>query len=57
MSLLLDTHIALWGIAADPTLGEDFLDRMLIAQATTNGLTLVTRDADIRRYNVDTLVP
>jgi PIN domain nuclease of toxin-antitoxin system len=124
MSLLLDTHIALWGITADPTLGEDFLDRlrhdpdvflstvtlweitikqaagkldgppnlaelvrdmgfrelpvshahaiaagrlpalhrdpfdrMLIAQATTDGLTLVTRDADIRRYNVDTLVP
>jgi PIN domain nuclease of toxin-antitoxin system len=124
MSLLLDTHIALWGITADPTLGEEFLDRlrhdpdiflspvtlweltikqaagkldgppnlaelvrdmgfrelpvshahaiaagrlpalhrdpfdrMLIAQATTDGLTLVTRDADIRRYNVDTLVP
>jgi PIN domain nuclease of toxin-antitoxin system len=124
MSLLLDTHVALWGITADPTLSEEFLDRlrhdpdiflspvtlweitikqaagkldgppnlaelvrdmgfrelpvrhahaitagrlpvlhrdpfdrMLIAQATSDGLTLVTRDADIRRYDVDTLVP
>jgi len=123
MSLLLDTHIALWGIAADPTLGDDFLnrlrddpdiflspvtlweitinqaagklagppdlaervrdmgfrelpvshahaiaagrlpvhhrdpfDRMLIAQARTDGLTLVTRDAEIQRYDVDVLV-
>ena len=123
MSLLLDTHIALWGLAGDPALDEDFLDRlrhdpdiflspvtpweiaikqtagklggpanlaelvrdmgfrelpiihahvtlagrlpmhhrdpfdrMLIAQATVEGLTLVTRDADIRRYDVETLV-
>ena len=123
MSLLLDTHIALWGITGDPTLGDEFLDRlrddpdiylspvtlweitikqatgklggppdlaervrdvgfrelpisyahaiaavrlprhhrdpfdrMLIAQAQTDGLTLVTRDADIRRYDVDVLV-
>jgi PIN domain nuclease of toxin-antitoxin system len=28
MSLLLDTHIALWGITGDPTLGDDFLVRL-----------------------------
>ncbi|WP_395728531.1 type II toxin-antitoxin system VapC family toxin [Nakamurella sp.] len=123
MSLLLDTHVALWGITADPTLDpvlldrlrhdpdiflspvslweitikqaagkltgpadlaerilglgfrelpvthrhaiaagrlpplhRDPFDRMLIAQATLDGLTLVTRDADIRRYEVDLLV-
>jgi PIN domain nuclease of toxin-antitoxin system len=123
MSLLLDTHIALWGITADPTLDPDLLDRlrhdpdiflspvslweitikqaagkltgpadlaerilglrfrelpvthrhaiaagrlpphhrdpfdrMLIAQATVDGLTLVTRDADVQRYEVDLLI-
>lgn len=124
MSLLLDTHIALWGITANPTLGDEFMDRlrhdpdiflspvtlweitikqavgildgppdlaervrdmgfrelpvthahaiaagrlpvlhrdpfdrMLVAQATIEGLTLVTRDTDIQRYEVDLLVP
>ena len=123
MSLLLDTHVALWGIAADAALGDDLLDRlrhdpdiflspvtlweitikqtagkldgpsdlaervrdmgfrelpvthahaiaagrlpvhhrdpfdrMLIAQATVEGLTLVTRDVDIQKYDVDLLV-
>jgi PIN domain nuclease of toxin-antitoxin system len=123
VSLLLDTHIALWGITADRTLGDEFLDRlrhdpdiflspvtlweitikqaagklggppdladrvrdmgfqelrithahgihagrlpvhhcdpfdrMLVAQARTEGLTLVTRDADIQKYDVDLLV-
>jgi PIN domain nuclease of toxin-antitoxin system len=123
VSLLLDTHVALWAIVADPRLSGDFLDRlrsdpdiflspvtvwevaikqtigklggpadlperlrdmgfrevpithqhaaaagklpllhrdpfdrMLIAQAAVEGLTLATRDADIQRYPVDTLV-
>jgi PIN domain nuclease of toxin-antitoxin system len=123
VSLLLDTHVALWGITGDPALGADFLsrlrhdpdiylspvslweitikqatgklggphdlaeqvrdigfrevpvthahaiaagrlpihhrdpfDRMLIAQAKIEGLTLVTRDRDIRSYDVDLLV-
>jgi PIN domain nuclease of toxin-antitoxin system len=122
VSLLLDTHVALWGLAADPALDDDLLDRlrhdpdiflspvtvweitikqtagklggpanlpelvrdmgfrelpvththavvagrlpmhhrdpfdrMLIAQATVEGLTLVTRDAVIRLYDVETL--
>jgi PIN domain nuclease of toxin-antitoxin system len=124
VSLLLDTHIALWGITADPTLGGEFLDRlrndpdvflspvtlweitikqtagklegppdlaervrdmgfrelpvthahaiaagrlpvhhrdpfdrMLVAQAMVERLTLATRDTDIQRYDVNLLVP
>ncbi|MEU8044005.1 type II toxin-antitoxin system VapC family toxin [Micromonospora echinofusca] len=122
MTLLLDTHVALWAITGDATLGEDFLDRlrhdpdiflspvslweitikqttgklvgpadlaervrdmgfrelpvthaqaitagrlpfhhrdpfdrMLVAQAVTDGLTLATRDASIAMYDVDVL--
>ena len=122
MTLLLDTHVVLWAIAGDATLGEDFLDRlrhdpdiflspvslweitikqtagklagpadlaervrdmgfrelpvthihaiaagrlpphhrdpfdrMLVAQAATEGLTLVSRDASIALYDVDIL--
>jgi PIN domain nuclease of toxin-antitoxin system len=122
MSLLLDTHIALWAITGDATLGEEFLDRlrrdpdiflspvslweitikqatgklagpadlaervrdvgfrelpvtyahaiaasrlpahhrdpfdrMLVAQAAVEGLTLVSRDESIARYDVDIL--
>jgi PIN domain nuclease of toxin-antitoxin system len=122
MSLLLDTHVALWGLTGEPTLGDEFLnrlrhdpdiflspisiweitikqtagklggptdlaarvrdmgfrelpithahamvagrlpmhhrdpfDRMLVAQAMLEGLTLATRDPDIPRYDVDTL--
>jgi PIN domain nuclease of toxin-antitoxin system len=122
MTLLLDTHIALWAITGDATLGEDFLDRlrhdadiflspvslweitmrqatgklagpadlakrvrhmgflelpvtyahaiaagrlpphhrdpfdrMLVAQAVTEGLTLVSRDWSFELYDVDIL--
>jgi PIN domain nuclease of toxin-antitoxin system len=34
---------------------RDPFDRMLIAQATVEGLTLVTRDPEVHRYDVDTL--
>ena len=123
MSLLLDTHVALWGLTGDAALGDDLLDRlrhdpdiflspvtvweitikqttgkligpadlvervrdmgfrelpvthahaivagrlplhhrdpfdrMLVAQATVEGLTLVTRNANIHQYDVETLV-
>jgi len=122
MSLLLDTHVVLWAIAGDATLGADFLDRlrhdpdiflspvslweitikqtagklagppdlaervrdmgfrelpvthghgiaagrlpphhrdpfdrMLVAQAASEGMTLVSRDASIALYDVDIL--
>ncbi|MEU8012046.1 type II toxin-antitoxin system VapC family toxin [Micromonospora parva] len=122
MNLLLDTHVALWAITGDPTLGTDLLDqlrhepdiflspvslweitvkqatgklagppdlaervrdmgfrelpvthahaiaagrlpshhrdpfdRMLVAQAITEGLTLASRDASITLYDVDVL--
>jgi PIN domain nuclease of toxin-antitoxin system len=123
VSLLLDTHIALWGITGDAALGDEFLDRlrhdpdiylspvtlweitikqragklggpsdlaervqemgfrelpvthahaiaagrlpvhhrdpfdrMLVAQAMVQGFALVTRDADIQKYDVALLV-
>ncbi len=123
MSLLLDTHVALWGITGDASLDADLLDRlrhdpdvflspvtvweivikqkrgklngptdlaervrdmgfrelpithahamaagrlpphhrdpfdrMLVAQAAVEGLTLATRDADIQRYDVEVLI-
>ncbi|MDG4806936.1 type II toxin-antitoxin system VapC family toxin [Micromonospora sp. WMMD1120] len=122
MNLLLDTHVALWAITGDPTLGTELLDqlrhepdiflspvtlweitikqstgklagppdlaervrdmgfrdlpvthahaiaagrlpshhrdpfdRMLVAQAITEGLTLASRDASIALYDVDVL--
>jgi PIN domain nuclease of toxin-antitoxin system len=38
-----------------PLLHRDPFDRLLIAQAMENGLTLVTPDPQIRRYKVRTL--
>lgn len=35
---------------------EDPFDRMLIAQATVEGLTLVTRDANIQKYRIPIMV-
>jgi PIN domain nuclease of toxin-antitoxin system len=43
------------GAARLPLLHRDPFDRLLIAQARHERLTLVTRDPDIRRYPVDTL--
>jgi PIN domain nuclease of toxin-antitoxin system len=38
-----------------PSLHRDPFDRLLVAQARHERLTLVTRDAAVRRYPVDTL--
>ncbi|HEY7174758.1 MAG TPA: type II toxin-antitoxin system VapC family toxin [Micromonosporaceae bacterium] len=40
-----------------PPIHRDPVDRMLVAQARSEDLMLVTRDANIRRYDVPTLVP
>ena len=39
-----------------PRFHGDPFDRMLVAQAKVEGLTLVTRDSDIQRYDVELLV-
>jgi PIN domain nuclease of toxin-antitoxin system len=38
-----------------PLIHRDPFDRLLIAQARHEGLTLVTRDPTVRRYPIDTL--
>ena len=38
-----------------PLLHRDPFDRMLVAQARCEGLTLVTRDPQVHRYDVDLL--
>ncbi len=42
-------------LAGLPTLHSDPFDRMLIAQALQQGLTIVTSDEQIPKYNVRTL--
>ena len=43
-------------VAILPPLHRDPFDRMLVAQARHEGLLLVTRDAQMRQYEVDVLV-
>jgi PIN domain nuclease of toxin-antitoxin system len=38
-----------------PLIHRDPFDRMLIAQARVESLTLVTRDAEIQKYDIETL--
>jgi PIN domain nuclease of toxin-antitoxin system len=42
-------------IAALPDIHKDPFDRILVAQALSEGLTLVTADRQVRRYPVQTL--
>ena len=49
------TEAAALGVAQLPPLHRDPFDRLLIAQALTHGLVLVTPDEAIRRYPVPTL--
>jgi PIN domain nuclease of toxin-antitoxin system len=39
-----------------PLIHRDPFDRMLVAQAQIEDLTLITRDADIQKYDVDLLM-
>jgi PIN domain nuclease of toxin-antitoxin system len=53
---LLDFPASVWMIAARlPNIHRDPADRMLIAHAISADLTLVTADADMRRYPVKSL--
>ena len=47
MRLLLDTHTLLW--LRDP------FDRLLIAAAQCEGMTIVTKDENIAKYDVQTV--
>jgi PIN domain nuclease of toxin-antitoxin system len=51
--LLHPRHIA--AVHSLPPIHKDPFDRVLIAQATVEGLTLVTMDADIAQYGSKTL--
>ena len=49
------THGHALQVANLPMLHKDPFDRLLVAQAQAEGLVLVTTDAKIFRYNVDTI--
>jgi PIN domain nuclease of toxin-antitoxin system len=50
------THTHCIGAGRLPVHHRDPFDRMLVAQARVEGLTLVTRDSDIQKYDVDLLI-
>lgn len=50
---VIDYPADAWRMAIDlPKIHRDPVDRMLIAHALTEGMTLITADANIRRYPV-----
>ena len=53
--LLAITHEHAWAAGALPQHHADPFDRMLVAQARVEGLTIVTRDPSFARYAVPTL--
>ena len=59
MNLLLDTHVLLWwlddhahAVGDLPAHHRDPFDRILVAQAKVEGLTLVSRDVHLKRYKI-----
>ena len=56
MRLLLDTHVLLWFQAGDRRLSRTAwraIDRLLAAQAITEGCPIVTRDRVFRKYGAE----
>jgi PIN domain nuclease of toxin-antitoxin system len=49
------THAHSLAIGALPPVHDDPFDRMLVAQAKTNGMVLMTADAALEQYPVETL--
>ncbi|NYT94777.1 type II toxin-antitoxin system VapC family toxin [Salinispora sp. H7-4] len=49
------THVHAIAAGRLPPHHRDPFDRMLVAQATTEGMTLASRDGSIARYDVDLL--
>ncbi|MBG6063760.1 PIN domain nuclease of toxin-antitoxin system [Micromonospora ureilytica] len=57
MTLLLDTHVALWAITGDATVGTEFLDRLRhepggLSQATRTTIAEVGTSAN--RFGMET---
>ena len=59
---LIDTHVLLWMLFKKeklsdrvPPIHSDPFDRMIIAQAMTEKLTIITRDEKIHQYPVSTI--
>lgn len=53
---LMDVPGSIWEITAGlPLIHRDPVDRMLVAHALAGGMTIVTADANIRRYPVPTV--
>lgn len=44
-----------WAIRNLPDIHKDPFDRLLIAQTKTESLTLITKDATLHQYKIDTL--
>ena len=68
MRYLLDTHTLLWGlydsselssevirIMSLPFIHKDPFDRIIIAQAKEENLTILTKDSNIPLYDIKTL--
>ena len=54
MTFLLDTHCWLW-LKADSRRHRDPFDRLLVAQALVEGLTLVSADPHVLAYDVKSI--
>ena len=58
MNILLDTHTVLWCMNQNdevetlPFLHRDPFDRLLVATAKVDGMTLLTADENIRQYDI-----
>lgn len=54
MRLLLDTHAFLWFVLNDPQLSDPF-DRLMVAQAIVESISLVSADAVLDQYPITRL--
>ena len=55
MNLVLDTHALIW-VFTEHTKLSTKTEHMLIAQAIYENLTIITRDSEIVKYPVKTII-
>jgi PIN domain nuclease of toxin-antitoxin system len=55
MILLLDTHTLLWFLQVLPHHHKDPFDRLLVAQALAEGISIVSSDVSLDPYGVKRL--